>query len=118
MYFAVLGTMLARKFHALKRPVFKAIVLDCDNTLWSGVCGEDGPKGIQLDACRRVLQQFMLAQRQSGMLLCLCSKNNEADVHAVFSGGPEMPLRLQDFAACRLNWLAKSENLKSLAQEL
>jgi predicted enzyme involved in methoxymalonyl-ACP biosynthesis len=48
----------------------------------------------------------------------LCSKNNEEDVRAVFSQRTEMPLALRDFAACRLNWQAKSENLKSLANEL
>jgi amino acid adenylation domain-containing protein/FkbH-like protein len=117
-FFTALGTALARKFHALKRPAYKVVALDCDNTLWTGVCGEDGPNGIQLDAARRALQEFMRAQRESGMLLCLCSKNNEEDVQAVFSQRPEFPLRLSDLAGWRLNWSAKSANLKSLAQEL
>ena len=118
VFFTALATALVRKYHALKRPAYKVIALDCDNTLWSGVCGEEGPQGVQLDAARRALQEFMRRQRDNGMLLCLCSKNNEQDVQAVFSQRAEFPLQAKDFAACRLNWLAKSENLKSLASEL
>src|SRR4029078_4597273 len=75
MMFTALGTMVARKLHALNRPPYKVIALDCDQTLWSGVCGEDGPDGIRLDPARVALQKFMRAQLDAGMLLCLCSKN-------------------------------------------
>ncbi len=118
VFFAALGTLVARKFHALKRPVYKAIVLDCDQTLWAGVCGEDGPRGIRLDPPRQALQEFMRAQFDAGMLLCLCSKNNEEDVATVFDRRTDMPLRREHFVASRINWRSKSENLKSLAQEL
>ena len=118
VYFAALGTMIARKFHAVRRQPFKVIVLDCDETLWAGVCGEDGPNGIQLDAPRQALQEFMRAQCAAGMLLCLCSKNNEEDVINVFERRREMPLGREHFTAWRINWRSKSENLKSLADEL
>ncbi len=118
VFFAALGTMIARKFHVLKRPPFKVIVLDCDETLWAGVCGEDGPGGIQLDAPRRALQEFMRGQYAAGMLLCLCSKNNEEDVLNVFGQRRDMPLGCDHFASWRINWQPKSENLKSLAEEL
>ncbi|MBC8096412.1 MAG: amino acid adenylation domain-containing protein, partial [Akkermansiaceae bacterium] len=118
VFFTALGTMVARKLHALQRAPHKVIVLDCDNTLWSGVCGEDGAKGICLDAPRQALQGFMRAQQQAGRLLAVCSKNNEEDVRDVFTQRLDMPLRHEHFAAWRTNWLPKSENLKSLAQEL
>ncbi len=118
IYFTALGTMIARKFHAMRRPPFKVIVLDCDETLWAGVCGEDGPNGIHLDAPRQALQEFMRAQCAAGMLLCLCSKNNEEDVIKVFQQHREMPLSREHFTAWRINWRPKSENLKSLANEL
>jgi amino acid adenylation domain-containing protein/FkbH-like protein len=117
-FFTALATLIARKFNSQKRPAPKAIVLDCDQTLWAGVCGEDGPDGIALDPPRRALQQFMRAQLDAGRLLCLCSKNNPADVQAVFERRKEMPLKLEHFAATRTNWLPKSENLKALAKEL
>jgi amino acid adenylation domain-containing protein/FkbH-like protein len=118
LFFTALATGVARKYHALKRPVYKVIALDCDNTLWAGVCGEDGPKGIRLDAAFLALQKFIRAQQEAGVLLCACSKNNEADVREVFEQRQEMPLRAEHFAAWRLNWHPKSANLKSLAEEL
>jgi FkbH-like protein len=118
VFFTALGTMIARKFHALQRAPHKVIVLDCDQTLWSGVCGEDGARGICLDAPRIALQEFMRAQHGSGKLLALCSKNNEDDVREVFAQRLDMPLRHEHFAALRLNWQPKSENIKSMAAEL
>ncbi|HEY3861976.1 MAG TPA: amino acid adenylation domain-containing protein [Verrucomicrobiae bacterium] len=118
MFFTALATLIARKFHALRRPACKVIVLDCDQTLWQGVCGEDGPKGIQIDPQRAALQQFMRRQREMGKLLAVCSKNDEADVNAVFDDGPAMPLAREHFSAWRVNWRPKSENLKAIAEEL
>ena len=118
VFFTALATMVARKFHALRRPACKVIVLDCDQTLWSGVCGEDVTRGIRLDLPRLALQQFMRRQQEAGKLLAVCSKNEEADVRAVFDQGPAMPLTREHFSAWRVNWRPKSENLKSIAQEL
>jgi FkbH-like protein len=118
LFFTALATTVARKFHAIRRPPLKVIALDCDQTLWSGVCGEDGPRGVVIDAARHALQQFVLRQREAGMLLALCSKNSEEDVRAVFAEHPEMPLRAEHLTAWRVNWRPKSENLRSLAQEL
>ncbi len=118
LFFTSLATMLARKFHALRRPPCKVIALDCDNTLWSGVCGEDGPNGIRLEAGRVALQNFVLRQREAGKLLVICSKNDEADVEAVFAKGPAMPILREHISAWRVNWKSKSENIKSIAQEL
>ena len=117
-YFAALGTMLARRIHALRAAPYKVIVLDCDDTLWAGICGEDGPEGVVIDPPRRLLQEFMLAQREAGMLLCLASKNNPEDVEETFRAHAEMPLRLEHFLATRLNWAPKPTNLVALAEEL
>ncbi len=118
LYFVALATALARKIHAIAAPQFKAIALDCDDTLWAGICGEDGPEGVVLDPPRRALQQFMAQRRRDGMLLALCSKNNEEDVAAAFRAHPEMPLAPGDFVAQRVNWNSKAGNLASLAEEL
>ncbi|MCC6861111.1 MAG: HAD-IIIC family phosphatase [Bryobacterales bacterium] len=117
-FFAALGTAAARRIRSLRVTPYKVVVLDCDETLWSGICGEDGPEGIRIDPPRRALQEFMLAQHDAGMLLCLCSKNNEEDVLETFRLNPDMPLRLEHFASRRINWEPKSSNLVVLAEEL
>lgn len=93
-------------------------MLDCDETLWRGVCTEDGPLGLSIDAPHQALQVFMVARQQAGMLLCLCSKNREADVFSVFEQRTDMPLKREHLVSWRINWRPKSENLKSLAEEL
>jgi FkbH-like protein len=117
-FFTALGTMTTRLIHSIRRTPHKVIVLDCDHTLWKGVCGEDGPLGVEVDAPRRALQEFMISQHYAGMVLCLCSKNAEEDVTSVFEQNPGMALRLEHIVASRINWRPKSENLKELAQEL
>ncbi len=117
-FFAALGTTIARKIYATKSAPYKVIALDCDQTLWKGVCGEEGPHGIEIDPPRKALQEFMVAQHQSGMLICLCSKNNEEDVVEVFEQRSEMPLKRDHIVAWRINWGAKSDNLKSLSEDL
>ena len=116
--YAAIATLIARKVHLLKRPPKKVIALDCDNTLWTGVCGEDGPAAVRCDAARQALQRFVREQHRAGMLLCVCSKNNEEDVNEVFERCAEMVLDKKDFAAWRVNWQPKSENIRSLAREL
>jgi FkbH-like protein len=118
VFFVALASAIARKIHAIATPPYKVIALDCDDTLWAGICGEDGPQGVVLDEPRRALQEFMAGRGRAGMLLALCSKNNEEDVVETFAAHPEMPLRLADFAARRVNWEPKSANLASLAEEL
>lgn len=118
LFFAALGTRIARQVFALQPKTWKVVALDCDQTLWSGVCGEDGPSGIVIDDARRRLQERMVALHDAGTLLCLCSKNSEADVKAVFELRDDMPLRLEHIAAQRVNWSPKSDNLSELADEL
>lgn len=117
-YFAALATAVARKIHAISTPPYKAIALDCDDTLWAGICGEDGPEGIVVDPPRRMLQEFMTARRREGMLLALCSKNNEQDVLDVFAAHAEMPLSLADFVTRRIDWENKATGLAAIAAEL
>jgi FkbH-like protein len=118
VYFVALATAIARRIHAILAPPYKVAALDCDEALWAGICGEDGPHGVVLDAPRRALQEFLAERRRSGLLLALCSKNNEEDVVETFRAHPEMPLRLEDFAARRINWDTKGEGLAWLAAEL
>ncbi|ACS85223.1 FkbH like protein [Musicola paradisiaca Ech703] len=116
--FEVIASVLVRHIHAVRRPPCKVIALDCDNTLWSGVVGELGAEGIKIDSGYRALQQFMLRQKQRGMLLCLVSKNNHEDVKRVFDSRDDMILQWSDFVDTKINWNAKSDNLQRLAKNL
>jgi FkbH-like protein len=117
-YFAALGTVLARTIAATRRPPYKVIATDLDNTLWGGVAGEDGVEGVRIERAHLQLQKFLLEQRDSGMLLAIVSKNNERDAWEVFQRRPEMLLKPDDFSAWRINWESKGANLRSLAGEL
>ena len=119
-YFAALALALARTIRATltSLSVPKVIAVDCDNTLWKGVCGEDGPEGVTLDPDRRRLQEFLVEQRALGKLICLASKNNEEDVWETFRAHPEFPLRPEHCVAWKIDWEPKSQNLAALAEEL
>ncbi len=117
-YYAALGTVLVRRTVALRRPPYKVIVLDCDNTLWKGVIGEDGPENILIEPERAAMQQYLKECKNDGMLLAIASKNNLEDVQEAFRLQPEIPLQMNDFTTVRVNWSPKSENLRSIAEEL
>jgi FkbH-like protein len=117
-FFAALGTILARRIHLLLTPPHKVIVLDCDNTLWKGVVAEDGVDGIAIPPAWQGLQQFLVDLAGQGFLLCLCSKNAEADVLEVLDRRPDMILKREHLVAWRINWQPKSQNIRALAREL
>jgi FkbH-like protein len=101
----------------------KCIVLDLDNTLWGGVLGEDGPGGIALGpqwpGSEFVdFQRELLDLQRQGILLALCSKNNEEEALAVLRTHPSMLIREAQLAAYRINWEDKATNIRSLAREL
>ena len=117
-FFHALALMLARHVYRRLRQPHKVLVLDCDQTIWKGICGEDGPQGIEIDEPRRALQEFAVALHKAGTLICLASKNNQSDVDAVFERRGDMPLRPEHIVASRINWQPKSANIASLAAEL
>ncbi|GAA1019694.1 MULTISPECIES: HAD-IIIC family phosphatase [Amycolatopsis] len=117
-YCAALGTQLVRLAASVWAKPKKVVVLDCDNTLWAGVCGEDGARGVQVTPAHRRLQEFMLEQRAQGKLLCLCSRNNEADVKEVFDRNPGMVLAWEHVSAHRIGWNPKAHSLRELAEDL
>ncbi|MEP6583182.1 MAG: amino acid adenylation domain-containing protein [Ginsengibacter sp.] len=117
-YYAAIGTYLARKISAFKGPGYKVIALDCDNTLWKGICGEVGATNVIIDENFSKLQEFVLEKYAEGFLLVLCSKNNEEDVWEVFQKHPHMKLKREHIAAHRINWELKSDNLLAISKEL
>lgn len=101
----------------------KCLVLDLDNTLWGGVVGEDGINGIELGLLEPgshylAFQQAVLDLYNRGVILAVASRNNIDEAMAVIDKHPNQLLRKEHFAALRINWLTKSENIVDLAKEL
>ncbi len=108
---------------ALKGKAKKCLVLDCDNTLWGGIVGEEGMGGIMLGkdypgSAYLEFQQEVVSLFHRGVMIALCSKNNEEDVWEVFDRHPDMALRRTHVAASRINWRDKATNVRELAEEL
>lgn len=112
-----------RFLHPLTGRICKCLVVDLDNTLWGGVIGEEGMIGIALGseypgAAFRQFQQAILDLYKRGIVLAICSKNNPTEAIEVLEKHPDMLLRLEHFAAIKINWQDKAQNLQEIAREL
>ena len=101
----------------------KCVVLDLDNTLWGGVIGEDGLAGIKLGGGADgeafvAFQEYLLKLKSKGVILTVCSKNNEADAKEPFEKHPEMRIRLEDIAVFVASWKHKSDQIRMIAETL
>ena len=117
-YLAAVSTALVRTLNTLSLKPIKALAVDCDGTLWQGVVGEDGPTGVIIGPQQRAFQQFLLDQYNAGVILCLCSKNQEADVWSVFDQHLGMVLKREHISFWKINWEAKSGNIRALARDV
>jgi FkbH-like protein len=101
----------------------RCLILDLDNTLWGGVIGDDGLEGIQLAQGDGTGEAFLSVQRLAmelrarGVVLAVCSKNNEDVAREAFQH-PEMMLKLDQIAIFQANWNDKATNIKAIAEEL
>ena len=103
--------------------VIKCVILDLDNTLWGGVIGDDGMEGIELGELGigyafTDFQMWLKELKQRGILLCVCSKNNEDTAKEPFEKHPDMVLRLEDIAMFVANWEDKASNIKMIQETL
>ncbi len=103
---------------AVLLPRIKAIALDLDDTLYAGVLGEDGIHGVTLSDAHVRLQNLLLLLKQSGMMLTICSRNEEKDVRELFEKRTDFSLHWNDFAAVCADWNPKPDNLIILSQQL
>lgn len=101
----------------------KCLILDLDNTLWGGVIGEDGIEGIRIGGdypgnAFLFFQESLVELSKNGIILAICSKNNENDVLEAWEKNPFIHLTPQYISAYRINWNNKVDNIKELAKEL
>ena len=118
-----IGQEYGKFIRALRGKARKCLVVDCDNTLWGGVIGEDGLDGIKLGPTHPgswyvEFQQEILNFHDRGVILALCSKNNEDDVLEVLQRHPSQVLREEHFALRQVNWDGKVLNLRRIAEQL
>lgn len=120
----VYGDLVGRLLAAAQGRSFKALVLDLDNTLWGGVIGDDGMDGIVLGQGGARGEAFVAFQQYAkelscrGVILAVCSKNDEATALAPFEQHPEMVLKRDDIACFVANWTDKPTNLRRIAEAL
>jgi FkbH-like protein len=120
----VYGDVVARTIAASRGLSRKCLVLDLDNTLWGGVIGDDGLAGIQLGQGSAAGEAFLAVQRMAlelrarGVVLAVCSKNDEHNARLPFRDHPDMLLREDHIAVFQANWTDKAANLRAIAATL
>ncbi len=120
---AAIGSWISRVLGAAFTPRKKCIVLDCDNTLWGGVVGEDGLDGIALGSdypgsAFVDFQHALVDLHHRGVILALASKNNESDVLEVLDSHPHQVIGRKHLAATAISWGDKASGIESLAREI
>lgn len=116
-------TWFLKKTNAIFSKRKKCIILDLDNTLWGGILGEDGVEGIKLGStypgnCYSDFQRYLVEASKNGIILAICSKNNESDAIEAFKKNPNMVLKMNHIVAYKINWNNKPTNIKDLAKEI
>lgn len=118
------GDLVARLIAARMGRSAKCLVLDLDNTIWGGVIGDDGLDGVALGHGSALgeaftyVQEYALELARRGVILAVCSKNDEANALEAFDRHPEMLLRREHIASFVANWNDKAANLRAIAEEV
>ncbi len=97
----------------------KCLILDLDNTIWGGIIGDDGIQSIEIGdlgmgKAFSELQAWAKQLKERGILLAVCSKNNEEIAKEPFEKHPDMVLRLEDISIFVANWDSKVDNINSI----
>ncbi len=115
---------LSRTVAAIRGKSRKALILALDNTLWGGVIGDDGLEGIALGQgsplgeAYTAFQDYVRELSRRGVILAVCSKNDEANALEPFEQHPDMVLKRADIASFVANWQNKADNIRAIAREL
>lgn len=97
----------------------KCLILDLDNTLWGGIIGDDGLENIQIGDLQQgkaftELQYWARELERRGIMLAICSKNDEVIAKGPFEKHPDMVLTLDDITIFVANWDSKVDNIKKI----
>ena len=108
---------------SLKGRIRKCVILDLDNTLWGGIIGDDGLAGIEIGELGKGhvftnLQKWLKQLKDFGIILAVCSKNDESIAKEPFEKHSEMVLRLDDISVFVANWNDKASNIRLIRDTL
>ncbi len=119
----IIALHLSKIIKSLNGIFAKCIILDLDNTLWGGTIGDDGLGNIVIGSLGNGnafsnFQKWLKSLMNRGIILCVCSKNEESLAKLPFEEHPEMILSLNDFAVFIANWKNKVDNIKYIQSVL
>ena len=123
-FFIEYVNLIQHLIYSVSGKVKKALILDCDNTLWKGVLGEDGIDGIEMSPETKHglifnhVQQTVLSLAKKGILICLCSKNNPEDVNELIKNHSDFIIPDEVITLKKVNWQDKASNIGEIASEL
>tara|TARA_B110000003_G_C16651608_1_gene534432 strand:+ start:3578 stop:5302 length:1725 start_codon:yes stop_codon:yes gene_type:complete len=111
-------------FNYINGKIKKALILDCDNSLWGGIVGEDGLDGIKMSSSDKKGIFFSEVQMlcnqliNKGVIFGLCSKNNFDDVQKVIDTHKNFLIKDSKILIKKINWIDKASNLKEISSDL
>lgn len=120
----IVASRVMETIASLQGKIKKCLILDLDNTLWGGVIGDDGIEGIQLGHGLGIGKAFVEFQmwikklKNRGIIICICSKNDEQKAKEPFLKHPDMVLKLEDISVFMANWESKVDNIRMIQKIL
>ncbi len=122
-YLEWLSGELVKQMQAFSGKFKKCVILDLDNTLWGGIIGDDGLENIHIGSLGigkafTRFQKWLKELKHRGIILAVCSKNEESNAKLPFLEHPEMVLKLDDIAVFVANWESKADNIHNIQQIL
>ena len=119
----IISKNISNIFRSISSKIIKCIIVDLDNTIWGGVIGDDGLSKIQIGnygigKSFTLFQKWLKSIKELGIILCVCSKNDERNAKLPFVKHPEMILQLDDITLFVANWEDKDKNIKMIKETL
>ena len=119
----IISKNISNIFRSISSKIIKCIIVDLDNTIWGGVIGDDGLSKIQIGnygigKSFTLFQKWLKSTKELGIILCVCSKNDERNAKLPFVKHPEMILQLDDITLFVANWEDKDKNIKMIKETL
>ena len=117
----ILGQVISQR-----KVLYKALVLDLDNTLWPGILSEEGFNSISSRLSSEEGKPFLSFMRwvrmlaeEFGIWIAICSRNNQADVYGAIGSLTEELFPIKPCVSYIIaNDNSKSDNLDAIAKQL